>query len=112
MRIQTVTAFLLAFSTLACGGARSITRGAEGSAAWTRRLAAAVPIGVFADSARVLLERNGFRCQVDSAGAASLWCDKESGGRFAIVRRRWQAVLGFQDHHITAVKGTTGRIGP
>jgi len=112
MRVQSVAASLVVALSLACGGDHSITRGADGSAEWTRRLIDAVPIGVSGDSARAILERNGFRCQLASDAEASLWCDKQSGGRFATVRRRWQASVALQDGHVAAVRATTGLIGP
>jgi hypothetical protein len=112
VRVRILAAFLFSSAGLGCGGDRSITRGADGSAEWARRLESAVTIGIARDSARAILERSGFRCQTQSSGAASLWCDKESGGRFAIVRRRWQALLAIEDGHVTAVHATTGLIGP
>ena len=96
------------------GGARdrTITRGADGARDWQRRLAAAVPVGTPAGAARATLERNGFRCQAPDSAGAPLWCDKWSGGQFAVVRRRWQAVLHFEGERVVAVEATTGLTGP
>ena len=95
----------------ACARDQTITRGAEGGHDWQRRLAAAVPVGMSQDSARVSLEKNGFRCPPAQA-RDTLWCDKWSGGRFTIVRRRWQAVLRLERGHVAGVRGTTGLVGP
>ncbi len=91
----------------------TITRGADDARGWTRRLAAAVPLATPADSAREIMESNGFRCRAGADSAAFLWCDKESGGTYAIVRRRWQAVLNLDaEHRVFEVRGSTGLIGP
>ena len=92
-----------------CTRDRPITYGADGAPEWDRRLAAAVTPRMTVDSARAMMQRNGFRCTLS---AVDLWCDKESGGRFAIVRRRWQATFGIEDGHVRTVKGSTGLIGP
>lgn len=89
----------------------SITHGADGSPEWSRRLAAAVPLGVSGDSARGIMERNGFRCREGIDSIASLWCDKLS--RKAIVQRRWQAVINLDaQRRVHQVHGSTGLIGP
>jgi hypothetical protein len=100
---------VMSVATSGCTRERSITHGADGAPEWDRRLAAAVAPGMTVDSARAMMQRNGFRCTVS---AVDLWCDKESGGQFAIVRRRWQATLGIQDGHVRTVKGSTGLTGP
>ena len=100
---------LTSAATLGCARDSSITHGADGAPEWDRHLAAAIAPGMTIDSARAIMQRNGFRCELSSD---DLWCDKESGGRFAIVRRRWQATLGVEDGHVRAVKGTTGLTGP
>jgi hypothetical protein len=109
-------ALLLALASVlvVCGGCdRSITHGADGDRDWARRLAAAVPVGIPADSARALLERNGFHCQAGVDSVASLWCEKESGGRDRIVRRHWQAVLTVDaDNRVAEVRASTGLVGP
>jgi hypothetical protein len=107
---------LLAFASVlvVCGGCdRSITHGADGKRDWARRLAAAVPVSTPADSARAILERNGFHCQAGADSAAFLWCEKESGGKATIVRRRWQAVLTLDaQQRVVAVRASTRLIGP
>lgn len=98
---------------IACDGPDlTITRGAEDSLAWTRRLAVAVPLTTPADSARVIMERNGFHCRAGADTVAYLWCDKESGGAYAVVRRRWQAVIDLDaQQRVVQVRGFTGLIG-
>lgn len=92
---------------------RTITRGTTDARGWTRQLAAAVPLTTPADSARALMESNGFHCKLAADGAAYLWCDKESGGTYAIVRRRWQAVLGLDaEQRVSEVRAFTGLVGP
>jgi hypothetical protein len=100
---------VISAASLGCARDNSITRGADGAPEWDRRLAAAIAPGTTLDSADAIMRRNGFRCQTSADG---LWCDKESGGRFAIVRRRWQATLAIQDGRVRTIKGTTGLIGP
>jgi hypothetical protein len=99
---------------VACGiHDRTITRGADDEQAWTQRLAAAVPLMTPADSARAIMERNGFRCQAGADSVAYLWCDKEPGGATGVVRRRWQAVLNLDgQQRVFALRGSTGLIGP
>ena len=112
MRTRIVLGTLLFGVSIGCSRDHSITHGADGSPEWTRRLANAVPIGLPRDSAWAILERNGFHCRLDSAATASFWCDKESRGRFTIVRRHWRAFLAVQGGHIAAVQATTGLTGP
>ena len=99
-------------AAVGCARDRSITRGADGAHDWERRLADAVPVGTPAGAARATLERNGFRCQAPDSVGAPLWCDKWSRGQFAVVRRRWQAVLELEGERVVAVKATTGLTGP
>jgi len=100
---------VIAAASMACARDDSITHGADGAPEWNRRLAAAIELGLPIDSARLVMERNGFRCELLTG---DLWCDKKSGGRFAIVRRRWQATLAISDGRVRAIKATTGLIGP
>ena len=111
---RVVGLMLLAAMVVACGGCdRSITHGADGEREWARRLAAAVPLSTPADSALVIMKRNGFDCQAGADSAAYLWCEKESGGRTTIVRRRWRAVLGLDARQrVFVVRASTGLIGP
>jgi len=96
-----------------CGRDRSITHGADGSSDWDRRLAAAIAIGIPLDSARAIMLRNGFHCELVTDSSRQLWCDKSGGGRFAVVRRRWQAVLNLDaGDRIAHVRATTGLTGP
>jgi|RhiMethySRZTD1v2_1073278.scaffolds.fasta_scaffold554236_1 hypothetical protein len=91
----------------------TITHGADGAPEWSRHLASAVPVGITADSARAIMTRNGFTCRSGSDTVAHLWCEKQSGGRVAIVRRRWQAALNLDERQrVVAVRGSTGLIGP
>ena len=102
---------IVAFLTVACARDNSITHGADGSREWEQRLAAAFPVGTIADSARSTMERNGVRCSVAVDRATALWCDKESGGRIAFVRRRWIASFTIQNGEVSAIKATTGLVG-
>ena len=90
---------------------RTITHGADGSPEWSRRLAAAVPLGISGDSARALMRHNGFKCQDGADSVAYIWCDKLSDK--AVVKRRWQAVINLNAQHLVfEVRGSTGLIGP
>lgn len=114
MNSRAARLLVVASVLVACAGCdRSITHGAAGKRDWARRLAAAVPVGISADSARALLERNGFQCQAGADSVASLWCEKASGGRAKIVRRHWQAVLTLDaEHRVAEVRASTGLVGP
>lgn len=109
MNNRAVWIAVISIASSGCARDTSITHGADGAPEWDRRLAAAIAPGMTLDSARAIMRRNGFRCETSSA---DLWCEKESGGRFAIVRRRWQATLAVEDGHVRAIKGTTGLTGP
>ena len=92
---------------------RTITHGADGEADWSRRLAAAIPVGLSRDSARKLLEANGFRCREGADSAAQLWCGKTSTSTASnIVSRRWSAVLTLNRDSVVEVRGSTGLVGP
>jgi len=108
-RIRFVAAI---FATLACAKRdTTITHGADSAPEWSRHLSAAIPTGISADSARRLMEHNGFRCQDGVDSVAYVWCDKLSSN--AIVQRRWQAVLNLDaQRRISEVRAFTGLIGP
>jgi hypothetical protein len=95
-----------------CGPAdHSITRGADGENDWSRRLAAAVPLGTRADSARSTMERNGFACSVMAGSVADLQCDKTSA-RNGVVQRRWRALLSMNRGQVIAVRAVTALDAP
>jgi|SRR6185312_4436980 len=97
----------------AAGCDRSITHGADGSRDWDHRLAAAVPIGISADTALAVMTRNGFRCTAGADSVRYLWCDKWSGTRLDLVRRRWQAVLNIDaGGRIVERRASTDLTGP
>lgn len=100
------------FIALACAnGDISITHGADGRPEWSRRLAAGVPLGISVDSARRIMERNGFRCREAAESISSLWCEKLS--RTAFVQRRWQAAFSLDtQRRVNAVRGSTGLTSP
>src|SRR5262245_38838637 len=109
MRVRTLLVSCLLTAVSGCSIDHSITHGADGSPEWDRRLSAAIPLGLAADSARAVMIRNGFRCSSGADSVRYLWCDKESGPRFAVVRRRWQAILNIDDRgRIYELRGTTG----
>jgi hypothetical protein len=90
---------------------RTITRGADGEPEWSRHLAAAVPRGISGDSARSVMQRNGFRCQEGVDSVAHVWCDKLSDK--TVVQRCWQAVINLDSQRrVYEVRGSTGLIGP
>ena len=98
MRRRAVLALSILSYPLSCRhGDRSITREADSQTAWARNLAAAVPLGLSADSARQVMLRNGFTCVTGADSVAYLWCDKYSGGESELVRQRWQANLNLDD---------------
>jgi hypothetical protein len=103
--------FFVAFA-LACAHDETITRGADGANDWKRRAEAAIPLGISVDSARSVLTHNGFNCRAFDSTDSNVWCDKESGGRFEIVRRRWQAIVHFQAGRVNKVESSTGLRGP
>ena len=90
---------------------QTITYGADGAPEWTRRLAATVHIGTSADSARLVLELNGFHCREGADSVAYLWCDKVSRKK-TLVHRRWQAVINLNEkRRVHEVRAFTGLIG-
>ena len=97
---------------LACAGRdTSITHGADGAPEWSRRLAAAVPPGITADSARHVMEASNFHCRAGVDSVAYLWCDKVADK--AIVQRRWQATVSLDaQQRVREVRGTTDLTGP
>ena len=103
-----LTSLLVAGTVLcSCGPAdHSITRGADGENDWSRRLAAAVPVGTSADSARSTMERNGFACGAIAGTVADLQCDKTSPRR-GVVQRRWRALLSADRGRVIAVRAVT-----
>jgi hypothetical protein len=103
--------FVVVFA-LACAHDETITRGADGANDWKRRVEAAIPLGISEDSARSVLIRNGFNCRAFDSTDSTVWCDKEPGGRFEIVRRRWQATIHFESGRVNRVESSTGLIGP
>jgi len=110
MRTASVTVLL--YIALACANRdTSITHGADGQPEWSRRLTAAVPLGIPVDSARRIMEINGFQCREGADSVSSLWCDKRSGK--SIVERRWQAVINLNaQRRVYEVRGSTSLIGP
>lgn len=112
MSVRTIAGIALITAGFACAGLdRTITRGADGEPEWSRRLAAAVPLGISADSARSVMLRNGFQCQEGADSVAYIWCDKLADK--AVVKRRWQAVINLDSQrHVYEVRGSTGLIGP
>jgi hypothetical protein len=103
--------FVVVFA-LACAHDETITRGADGANDWKRRVETAIPLGISEDSARSVLIRNGFNCGAFDSTDSTVWCDKEPGGRFEIVRRRWQATIHFESGRVNRVESSTGLIGP
>lgn len=103
-----------AFAVLAgCrAGDRTITHGVESRNEWTRRVGGAIPRGMASDSARALLEANGFTCEHAPEPRGTIWCEKWSGGRWAIVRRRWIASVAFDSGRVVGTRSNTGLVGP
>ena len=65
------------------------------------------------DSARTLLTKNGFQCSLGADTVRYFRCDKTSGGRVALARRRWIALLYIDpQNRVSGVRATTGMIGP
>ena len=106
-------AFILAAALFGgCAQRATITDGAEDVATWNRQLQAAVPLGTPLERARQTMEGNGFHCVSPASHADPLWCDKQSQGKLAVVRRRWLATMELQGERVATVRGNTGLIGP
>ena len=113
MRVPISTGILCLTLAAACAADNSITHGADGKPEWDRRLAAAIPIGIPVDSARAIMLESGFHCGIGADSVRHLSCDKDGGGRFAIVRRRWRAVLDLDTaDRVQRVRATTSLTGP
>lgn len=95
------------FIALSCGSRdTSITHGADGQPEWSRRLAAAVPLGSSVDSVRRIMESNGFQCREEADSGFHLSCAKLSGK--AVVQRRWQAFVDLDARRLVyEVRGST-----
>jgi hypothetical protein len=90
---------------------RSITRGADGVQDWQRHLSSAVPLGMSEDAVFALMQRNGFHCNSQTDSVPSIYCDKVSNSQ--PVHRRWQAIVSLdRNRRVTAVRGSTGLVGP
>jgi len=84
----------------------TITHGADGQREWSRRLAAAVPLGISVDSARRTMDANGFQCREGEDSVSYLSCAKLSGK--AVVQRRWEAVVHLDaQRRVNDVRGST-----
>jgi len=109
---RTAAIIIVLFIALACGNRdTSITHGADGQPEWSRRLSAAVPLGISVDSAGRIMESNGFRCREGADSVFYLSCEKLSSK--AVVQRRWQAVLNLDARRrVYGVRGFTALIRP
>ena len=111
---------------LACSHDATVTAGVRDTAALRRAVWPLVAPGTRLDSAQRRLEREGFGCRVAEMVPGALWqtaCDKESGGRWAIVRRTFRVVAVSADtfgvrsassnpHTVARVEVSTGLVGP
>jgi len=104
--------FLGVVFAIACARDQTITRGADGANDWKRRVEVAIPLGISVDSAKSVFARNAFNCGRFDSRDSTLRCEKDSGGRFEFVRRRWIAVLQIESGRVTRVESATGLIGP
>ena len=111
-KVMSYLMLYVGIAVVACAAPdRTITRDSDGDAAWSRRLAATVPVGMSADYARAIMLRNGFDCHDGADSSAYIWCSKMSGP--GIVQRRWQAVIVLNAEGVVAVsRASTGLIGP
>lgn len=80
-----------------------------------------VPVGTPLADARRIMEQHQFTCSVttngsfgDSKAADLLYCDRSVADSQVtpIVSRRWQVALVLSDGKISAVRVSTGLIGP
>lgn len=79
-----------------------------------------IPVGSNINNARILMEKNGFKCifMKDSSFSESgkvydnidfLYCDLEKG---FIIGRRWQVAIIIKDLSVSEVLVSTGLTGP
>ncbi|HEV8376878.1 MAG TPA: hypothetical protein VGR38_11675 [Candidatus Polarisedimenticolia bacterium] len=95
---------------LSCRGDATITRGADGSPEWDRKLRAAVPLGSPTQETRGIMQRNGFHCEPGADPVTTLWCRKEADAPLGLGRRRWQATFLIRDGHVDEIRSSTRRL--
>ena len=111
--MRTIAILLTLAAVTACRQGPSITDGAETADAWQKRLIAEVPIGMSSDSAKALLERNGFACnvaRVESDNSQHLMCRKSPSGLMSDREQRWVAALDLDDKgRVETIRSNAGK---
>jgi hypothetical protein len=95
---------------LGCSRDATITRGADGSPEWDRKLRAAVPLGSSISEARGIMDHNGFHCEPAADPVATLWCRKEAEDALGLGRRRWQATFLIRAGRVDGIRSSTQRV--
>jgi len=95
---------------LGCSGDATITRGADGSPEWERKLQAAVPLGTPVAETRGIMSSNGFHCEPAADPVPTLWCRKEADNALGLGRRRWQATFLIRDGRVDDIRSSTQRV--
>ena len=83
-----------------CSYDASVTAGVSDTAGLRQAVWPLVAPGTSLDSAQLRLEREGFVCPADEMTPGTPWgvyCGKETGGRWAILRRTFQVALVSRD---------------
>ena len=82
-------------------------------AGFREKISAFIKPGSSVVDARRILEMHRFRCQdsKDSDGP-HVWCSRLDGGSLTSVRQRYQVVMQTGGRAVTAVKTSTGLVGP
>ena len=110
----------------ACARDRTITANVTDTASFRRAIASRVSPGMSLEMARTRLEREGFVCPQAEMVPGTPWylyCRKQSGGRWAIVRRTYFVTATSADMFgvtpkrnfpptVATVAVATGLVGP
>jgi hypothetical protein len=96
---------LAASCFLGCGD-NSLTKGADDSAEWNRRLESAIPKEATMADAKKTMEEAGFTCE-GAKGSGSLLCKKSKDLGPEMGRREWEALFRFRGDHVDKIIGTT-----
>jgi hypothetical protein len=85
----------------------------------TEQIQNLIPLGMTATNAKLIMQQQGFMCSIKHGdfqdgsnvvkNADYIDCDKSEG---SIVQRRYQVALVLTDSKVSAVKLSTGLVGP
>jgi len=103
---------------LAVGGCAHDEKLSDQPAQAAAQIQSWVPIGTSQTNAQHIMEQHDFTCSVmtnssfgDLKAADFLYCDHRASAGWPVIRR-WQVALVLSDSKISAVRVSTGLVGP